>query len=110
MAGFGGEEIGKAIGGFFGDKMKRHYYSDELHNTQEGQATRIYELRAKADAAAKDYAAAIAKSTPQIEALNLDTQGRLSGLADQYTKFDPVDNYERIRGGNIAALADQFTN
>lgn len=109
MAGFGGEEAGKAIGGFFKDDLLKHWTNEELHNVQEQQALALGGLKAKADAAAAAYAAAVGKSTPAIEALNLDTQGRLSGLADQFTGFDPVANYERVRGGNIASLADQFT-
>lgn len=107
----GGEAFGSAIGGFFGGpKIKPIEYNKYLTDVINDQVAGLRSLRKTGDAAADAYAAAVAASTPEIQALNKDTIGRLGGLADQYSGFDPTSTYERIRSGNISSLADQFVN
>lgn len=91
-------------------KLSQIEYNKYLTDTISNQALGLKGLRGIGDSAANDYAAALAASTPQIQALNQNTIGRLGSLADQYSGFDPTSTYERVRGGNIASLADQFVN
>lgn len=107
----GGEAIGSAIGGFFGGpKIKPIEYNKYLTDTISDQAIGLRGLRKIGDTAADAYAANLAAATPQATQLNQDTIARLGSLADQYSGFDPAATYERLRGGNIASLADQFVN
>lgn len=107
----GGEAIGSAIGGFFGGpKIKPIEYNKYLTDTISDQAIGLRNLRKYGDTSADAYAAALAASAPQFQQINQDTIAKLSDLAGQYAGFDPTSTYERIRGGNIASLADQFVN
>lgn len=89
-------------------KLNRIEYNKYLTDTINDQAFGLRDLRKIGNTAADAYAAALAASTPEIKALQENTIGRLGSLADQYSTFDPTATYERVRGGNIASLADQF--
>lgn len=112
MAGFGAEAGLTGIAALVApaDKLKQVEYNKYLTDTISNQALGLKALRGIGDTAANAYAASVAGSTPQIQALNQDAINRLTGLADQYSGFDPTSTYERVRSGNIASLADQFVN
>lgn len=95
---------------FGGPELISHYYNDTLHDVQGQQALGLGNLRKFGDTSAAAYAAALAASAPQFNQINQDTISKLSDLAGRYAGFDPTSTYERIRGGNIASLADQFVN
>lgn len=107
----GGEALGNSLSGFFDPpKVTVDRYNEALHDEQGQQALQLRDLAKSGEAASKAYAAAVAASTPEISRLNADSVGRLGELATQYQTFDPTSTYERVRGGNIASLADQFVN
>lgn len=107
----GGEAMGNAIGGFFGGpKVKQIIYNKNLGDAQNQQGIQLQDLAKYGDTAQRAYAAAVAASTPQAQAINQENIGTLGTLANQYAAYDPTANYERIRSGNISSLADQFVN
>lgn len=107
----GGEAFGSAIGGFFGGpKLKRIELNPYLNDAINEQAIGLRGLRKTAGDAGAKYAAAVDASTPQVQAVANENLALLGRLANQGAAFDPTDTYERIRGGNIASLADQFVN
>lgn len=107
----GGEAMGSAIGGFFGGpKLKKITYDPELAATQTGQAAALGKLRETAGRVGQTYEDRITAAMPQALAIANQNIGTLGQLGEQYAGFDPTSTYERIRGGNIASLADQFVN
>lgn len=107
----GGEAMGNALSGFFGaDKLKRIVYDDSLRDTQTGQAYALGKLREDATRGGQAYEDRITAALPQAMAISQENIGTLGELGKQYQEFDPTSTYERIRGGNIASLADQFVN
>lgn len=107
----GGEAMGSAIGGFFGGpKLKKIVYDDSLRDTQTAQAYSLGKLREDAARAGQAYEDRITAALPQAMAISQENIGTLGELGKQYQGFDPTSTYERIRGGNIASLADQFVN
>lgn len=107
----GGEAMGSALSGFFGaDKLKRIAYDDSLRDTQTGQAAALGKLRETAGRVGQTYEDRITAALPQALTIANQNIGTLGELGEQYKGFDPTSTYERIRGGNIASLADQFVN
>lgn len=107
----GGEAMGNAVSGFFGkDKLKRIAYDDSLRDTQTAQAYSLGKLREAADRAGQNYEDRITAAAPQAQQIAQQNISSLYDLQEQGKAFDPTATYERIRGGNIASLADQFVN
>lgn len=107
----GGEAMGNAVGGFFGkDKLNKIVYDDSLRDTQTAQAYSLGKLREAAEKAGQNYEDRITAAMPSALQITQENIGSLANLQKQGQEFDPTATYERIRGGNIASLADQFVN
>lgn len=108
MAGAGFESGLGAVGelAFGAPELKIHRYLDILDTAQGEQAQALRDLAKRGSGAVNDYAAAIAASNPQIQALGLEDIGTLGDLAKRYSSFDPDARYASTRSGDFGALKD----